>query len=243
VTTPFQYIDYRKEGLLALIFFNRPPVRNAYNTVMRDDLYQVLNAVRDDPEVRAIVLAGRGPDFCAGADLTEFGTAPSMPIARRVRWERDLWGLFLGLDKPLVAAIQGHCIGSGLEMALLCDLRIAAEDATFAMPEVRLGLIAAAGGTQTLPRTLGPGRALEMLMTGREVKAQEALEWGLVTRVVPTQRLEEKTREVATRLALLDPAAMAALKIALSHGPDLSLAQALELEDRLAQRLLQASPS
>jgi len=243
VTTNFQSVDYGKEGPLALIHLNRPRVRNAYNTVMRDDLYQVLEAVRDDPEVRALVLAGRGPDFCAGADLTEFGTAPSMTAARRVRWERDLWGLFLGLDKPMVAAIQGHCIGSGLEMALLCDLRIAAEDATFAMPEVRLGLIAAAGGTQTLPRTLGPGRAQEMLLTGREVKAQEALEWGLVTRVVPTQRLEEEAREVAAALAALDPAAVAALKMALSHGPDLTLTQALDLEDRLAQRLLQARPS
>ena len=145
---PFQTIIYNKRGPVAEIQLNRPHVHNAFNTAMRDGLYQALEAARDDSDVGALLLSGMGNSFCAGADLTEFGSAPSIVAAREARWSRDLWGLFLDLDKPLVAAIHGHCIGSGLEMALLCDLRIASTDASFKMPEANLGLIPAAGGTQ-----------------------------------------------------------------------------------------------
>ena len=135
---------------------NRPRVMNAYNVLMRDELFVTLEAVRDDPDVRVAVISGAGERaFCAGADLTEFGTAPSQAVARQVRWERDIWGLFLALGKPLVAAMRGYVIGSGVEIACLCDIRIAADDAQFAMPEVALGMIPAAGGTQTLRRVDG----------------------------------------------------------------------------------------
>ena len=153
---------------------NRPHVRNAYNTTMRDDLYQALSAVRDDPEVRVAVLSGEGPAFCAGADLSEFGTAPSLAVARQVRWRRDVWGLFLSVPKPMVASIHGYCLGSGVEMALLCDIRIADQDALFGLPEASLGLIPAAGGVVTLPRTVGSGTALDLLLTRRRITASEA---------------------------------------------------------------------
>ena len=132
---------------MARLTLNRPRRLNAYNVAMRDELYALLEAVRDDPEVRAVVLSGAGERaFCAGADLSEFGTAPSQVVARAVRWERDVWGLFLAIDKPIVAALHGYVIGSGVEMACLCDLRVASEDATFAMPETALGMAPAAGG-------------------------------------------------------------------------------------------------
>ncbi len=234
---PFQTIEYLKEGPVAWLWLNRPRVRNAYNTVMRDELYQVLQAVRDDPEVRAAVLAGRGPSFCAGADLTEFGTTPSQAIARQVRWQRDVWGLFLTCPKPLVAAIHGHCIGSGVEMALLCDIRMAAESASFAMPEVSLGLIPAAGGTQTLPRSIGMGRSLELLLAGRRLDAAEALEQGLVSRVVPDSDLNDEARLLADALSRLDPALVRLAKRAVRQGAELPLAQGLELEERLVLQL------
>ena len=161
----FETIVYEKRGAVAHVVLNRPRIVNVYNMQMRDDLYQVLEAVRDDPDVRVMVLRGAGDrGFCAGADLTEFGTAPSQVTARRVRWERDVWGLFLGIRKPSIAALHGFVLGSGVEMALLCDIRIAAEDAVFGMPEVALGMMPAAGGTQTLPRVLGPGRAMDLPM-------------------------------------------------------------------------------
>ena len=152
---------YTKQDAVALIVLNRPEVINAFNMQMRDDLYATLEAAVDDPDVRAIVVSGSGDrGFCVGADLTEFGTAPSQVVARDVRWERDLWGLFLAVRKPLVAALHGHVIGSGVEIACLCDIRIAADDAVFRMPETALGMVPAAGGTQTLPRVVGRGRAL-----------------------------------------------------------------------------------
>ncbi|MDO8751283.1 MAG: enoyl-CoA hydratase/isomerase family protein, partial [Dehalococcoidia bacterium] len=156
--TQFQTLIYEKQGSLAMLTLNRPEVLNAYNVAMRDEMYEALEAIRDDPEVRAAILCGAGERaFCAGADLTEFGTAPSQAIARQVRWERDVWGLFVSLDIPLVAAVHGFVLGSGLEMALLCDIRIAAEDAIFGLPETSLGMLPAAGGTQTLPRVIGTG--------------------------------------------------------------------------------------
>ena len=147
---------------MAHISLDRPDVLNAFNVQMRDDLSQALSAVHDDSDVRALLVTGQGRAFCAGADLTEFGTAPSQTVARRVRWERDVWGQLLEVPAPVVAAVHGYCIGSGIEIALLCDIRIGAEGAVFAMPEVQLGMIPAAGGTQTVPedRRLVPGPGL-----------------------------------------------------------------------------------
>ena len=180
---------YEKCGGVARLTLNRPRRLNAYNVAMRDELYSLLEAVRDDPEVRAVALGGAGERaFCAGADLSEFGTAPSQVVARAVRWERDVWGLFLDIDKPIVAALHGYVIGSGVEMACLCDLRVASEDATFAMPETALGMAPAAGGSQTLPRVVGRGPALEMLLAGRRLSAAEAYRAGLAHRVVSRGR-------------------------------------------------------
>ncbi len=230
----FQTIIYRKSQGIAHISLNRPRVLNAYNMEMRDELYQVLEAVRDDPEVGVAVLTGEGRAFCAGADLTEFGTAPSLTIAREVRWERDIWGTFLSIPKPLIAAIHGYCLGSGVEMALLCDIRIATEDAVFGMPEVSLGMIPAAGGTQTLPRFLGISKALELLLTRRRLRASEALELDLVTGVVVREALDSEVEATAQHLLSMNQRAVRAAKEAVWKGMELPLEAALELEARLA---------
>ena len=230
---PFETLIYEKKGAVAHISLDRPCVLNAYSVQMRDDFSQALAAVADDPEVRSLLITGEGRGFCAGADLTEFGTAPSQVIARRVRWERDVWGQLIDLEKPVVCALHGYCIGSGLEIALLCDLRISAEDTLFAMPEVRLGMIPAAGGTQTLPRNAGPSQALDLLLTGRRFTAGEALGMGLVTRVCPPESLRHEAWQLASSLAEADACAASLLKRALREGADLPLADALELEHRL----------
>ena len=234
----FHTIVYEKEGALARVSFNRPRHLNAYNMEMRDELYQVLTAISDDPEVRVVLLRGEGRAFCAGADLTEFGTAPSLAIAREVRWERDVWRAFLDVPVPMIAAIHGYCLGSGVEMALLCDLRIAAADAVFGMPEVGLGMIPAAGGTQTLARYLGIPHALDLLLTRRRIDADEARRVGLVSRVVPRARLETEAETVAEGLLSHDRDAVVAAKEAVVRGADLSLSGALELEARLAARVM-----
>lgn len=230
-------ILYDKIGAVAHIVLNRPRVMNAYNMQMRDELFLTLEAVRDDPDVRVAVVSGAGERaFCAGADLTEFGTAPSQVIARQVRWERDIWGLFLSIRKPLVAAMRGYVIGSGVEIACLCDIRIAADDVQFAMPEVALGMIPAAGGTQTLRRIIGAGKALELTLTNSRIGADEARRSGLVHSVVPANALIQEADTAAQRLAALDPNALALAKRAILDGMDMPLATGLELERRLAAR-------
>ena len=229
----FRTIVYESAGGTAHVSLNRPEVLNAFNVEMRDELCQVLAAIKDDPDVGAAIFTGVGRAFCAGADLTEFGTAPSLAIARRVRWERDIWGAFRDLPVPLIAAVHGYCLGSGLEIALLCDIRIAAGDAVFGMPEAGLGLIPAAGGTQTLPRTMGISKALEMLLTRRRIEASEALELGLVGRVVERKFLGSEAEATARYLVSLDQGALRAVKRAMWEGADMPLDRALALESRL----------
>jgi len=198
----FEVIIYEKRNDIGYVTLNRPQALNAYNIQMRDELYQVLGAIKDDSEVRVVVFAGAGERaFCAGADLTEFLTAPSPVIARQVRWERDVWGLFLSIDKPFIAALHGYVLGDGIEIALCCDIQLASEDAQFGMPEPGLGIIPAAGGTQTLPRTISKAKALEILLTGRWINAEEALRLKLVNQVIPRKELLPRAEEMANKIA------------------------------------------
>jgi enoyl-CoA hydratase/carnithine racemase len=233
----FETVVYEKRQSVAWLTLNRPAVLNAYNLRMRDELFELLAAVRDDDEVGALVLRGAGRAFCAGADLTEFGTAPSPTAARRIRFARDVWALLAGLPVPTVAALHGFAFGSGLELALFCDLRLAAEGTRIGLPEVRLGFIPAAGGTQTLSRACGLSKALELLLTGRSVEADEALRLGLVSRVVPAERLETEADALARDLANLDRRAAQAVRRAVVEGADLPLEQGIRLEAALAASL------
>jgi enoyl-CoA hydratase/carnithine racemase len=234
----FKTLIYEKKDSIAYVTLNRPQVLNIYNIQMRDDLYEVLSAIKDDSEVRVAIFKGAGEKaFCAGADLSEFLTAPSPIIARQVRFERDVWGLFLSIPQPLIAALHGYVLGSGIEIALCCDIRIASQDARFGLPEVGLGIIPAAGGTQTLPRTIGRARALEMLLTNHWVSSEEAYNIGLVNKVVPRDRLIETAEEMARKIASYDPIAVRNAKQAVVRGLDLPLPQGLDLERRLASEL------
>lgn len=237
--SPESTVVYEKrEGGVAVLTLNRPSALNAFNVQMRDEIYEALTAVRDDDEVRGLLVRGAGERaFCAGADLTEFGSAPSQVIARSIRWERDVWGLWLSITKPMVAAIHGYCLGSGIEIASVCDVRIAADDAVFGMPEVGLGLIPAAGGTQLLPRLLGQGRALDLLLTGNRFTASDALGYGLVSEVVSRDILERRALDTLHTMLGAPSEALAAAKRVVSEGLDLSLSDALALERRIGMTL------
>jgi enoyl-CoA hydratase len=233
----FDTLLYEKRDGIAYVTLNRPQFLNAYNMQMRDDLAEVLSAIRDDDEVRVALFRGAGEKaFCAGADLKEFLTAPSPVVARQIRFDRDVWGLFLSVPQPLIAALHGYVLGSGIEMALCCDLRIASDDARFGLPEVGLGIIPAAGGTQTLPRTVGRGYALEMLLTGRWIDAGKAWQIKLVNRVVPKKLLRKTVKKIAARIAARDPHVMRCAKRAVVQGLDLPLAEGFDLERILASR-------
>jgi enoyl-CoA hydratase/carnithine racemase len=235
MSSNFETILLDKADGLATITLNQPHALNAYNVQMRDEMWQALEAVRDDPEVRVVILRGAGERaFCAGADLTEFGTAPSQAVARQVRFERGVWELWLAIDKPFIAALHGHVLGSGLEMAALCDLRLAAGDAVFGLPETALGMLPAAAGTQTIPRLIGVSEALGLMLTNGRVDANEALRLGLVHRVVPGDRLDAETTALAHRLLDQPRHLLPLMKRAVRRGMDLPLHQGLALEERLA---------
>jgi len=232
----FETVIYEKDDRgIASITLNRPKALNAFSVRMRDDLFEVLSAIKIDDDVRVVLFRGAGEKaFCAGADLTEFLTAPSAVKARHIRAVRDLWGLFLSIPQPLIAAMHGYVIGSGVEIALFCDLRIASEDVVFGMPEVSLGILPAAGGTQTLPRILGQGRSLDMLLTGRRLRGKEAFEAGLVSRLVPGEQLMEAAEEDALKIASYDPVVVRNAKQSVVKGLDMTLDQGLDLEQKLA---------
>lgn len=231
----FETIIYKKQDGVARVTLNRPQVLNRYNIKMRDELYEVLSAVRDDSDVQVVIFNGAGEKaFCVGADLTEFGTAPSPVIARQVRWERDVWGLLDSLKQPLIAALHGYVLGSGVEIALFCDIRIASIDAVFGMPEVALGMIPAAGGSQTLPRTIGIGKALQLLLNCEYIDSEEALRIGLINRVVSREELLSVAEAVAKDIKANNSVAVRHVKEAVKRGRDLPLGQGLALERRLA---------
>ena len=219
---------------VGVVTLTHPPL-NIYDLAMREELIEVFTAVRDHPDARVLVLAAEGRHFSAGADLSEFGTAESIFEARRIRWWRDPWKPLIESPKPSVAALHGYALGAGLEMALLCDLRVAATDTQLGLPETKLGMLPSAGGSQTLARLVGPGRALPIVLSGRTYGADEAMRLGLVNQVVPDA--DAAARALAGELAQLDPAALAAAKRALRAAADLPLPQGLALERRLARAL------
>lgn len=240
----FETIVYEKPGAgdIARVTLNRPQVLNVYNIKMRDELYEVLGAIGRDAEIRAVIFQGAGERaFCAGADLTEFLTAPPPVFARLARWRRDVWGRFLSLPQPLIAAMHGFVLGSGLEIALCCDLRIASEEAQFGLPEMGLGIIPAAGATQTLPRAIGSARALHMLLTSDLLDAHQAQRLGLVNQVVPKAELSTTAERLARQIVSLPEPAVRAAKEAVRRGRELRLAEGLEMERRLGLRLLSRS--
>jgi enoyl-CoA hydratase/carnithine racemase len=236
---PFQTVIYDKQGEVAWLTLNRPDVLNAVNLQMRDELWTIMEAARDDPDLRVLIIKGAGERaFSAGADISEFGTAPSVVEARRARRERDLWGLMLSLPLSLVAAIHGFALGAGCEMSMCCDFRVASDDARFGLPEVSLGYIPSAGGTQLLPRTISPGVAMGMVLSGDAIDASEALRLGLVQRVVPRERLYPQAEALAHALAARPAEALRWAREAALQGLDMPLEQGLALEERLASRAL-----
>ncbi len=228
-------IDYDVRDGVARVMLNRPTVYNALNLEMRDELWLAFDAIELDPDVGVVIFHGAGDRaFSSGADISDFGTSPSYEASRRARLDRDLWDRMRRCPKPLIAAIQGYALGAGWELSMLCDFRIASEDARLGLPETTLGYIPTAGGSQTLPRTVGRGVALDMILSAEPISAARALECGLVQRVVPHDKLLPAAKAIAHRLLSMPQPALRHAKRALVEGADLPLAAALALEARLA---------
>ena len=235
----FETIIYEKKGGIGYVTLNRPQALNAVNIKMRDELYEVLPAIEDDPEVMVGIFKGAGDrGFSAGADITEFGTTPSQAIARQVRWERDLWGQFLGVSKPLIAAIHGFALGAGVEMSMCCDIRIASDDARFGLPEVGIGMVPTAGGSQTMPRLVPLGMCTAPILTGEIINAAEALRIGLINRIVTRANLLPAAEDMARKIMSRSQTAVRYAKQAINRGLDLRLEQGLEMERELHAMVL-----
>ena len=198
---------------------------------MRDELYEVLTAINLDYDIKGILLKGNGlKGFCGGADLTEFGTAPSQYIARNIRKERDLWEVFMTLPVPIVCVLHGYTFGSGVEIAMLCDIRIATKDTIIGLPETGLGIIPAAGGTQTIPRKIGLGHALDLLLLGSHVEVDKSLEIGLIDYNIEENYIMEFAYSLLDGLCRNPKELNTLTKSIISQGLELSLTKGLDLE-------------
>jgi enoyl-CoA hydratase/carnithine racemase len=223
---------------VALVRIHRPEFRNALNSVVRQQLADLFTELGRDSTVRAIVLTGGDSCFVAGADIREFASAD--PIEMYQRHTELLWDAIGSCPKPVIAAVNGFALGGGCELAMHCDIIVAGESACFGQPEVKLGLMPGAGGTQRLVRAVGKFQAMRIALTGCMVKAPEALAIGLISELVSDDQTIARAMELATQIAALPPLAVAQIKEVMLAGADLPLQGALALE-RKAFQLLFAS--
>jgi enoyl-CoA hydratase/carnithine racemase len=221
------------EDGVAVVTLNRPAVMNALNMQLREELMALCHDLDADPAVSAAIFTGAGDKaFCAGADLKERGSRSTEGMYDERRFQRAKWvGAIAGMAKPTIAAINGYCLGGGLELALQCDLRIAAEEAQFGLPEVTLGFLPGAGGTQRLPRLIGLQRAKEMILTGKRIDAAEAERLGIVLRVVPRAQLMTAALELARAIAKNPRIAVIQAKVALNASQETMLSGGLQAEN------------
>src|SRR5580658_8800935 len=224
---------FEKKGPVAYVTINRPERLNACDFETYALLTEIWSEFRDDRQLRVAIFTGAGERaFCAGSDIK------SNYVERRgVEGARTPYQVMLELTKPIIAAINGHANGGGLEQALACDIRVAAEHAQFGLGEVRLGWLPGGGGTQRLPRLIPLGRALEMLYTGKRIDAQEALRIGLADYVVPMPQLISRCEEIASEICKSAPLAVEGIKQAALRGLDMPLAEGLKLEQNRYQSL------
>jgi len=224
------YVRLEKDGPVGVIVFDRPPA-NAYNLELLKDLDVVVEQIRDDAEVKTVVLRGNARFFSAGADIKAFTGMRAEEMTRFALFGHETVCKLERLPQIVIAAIEGHAMGGGLEMALACDFRFMARGAArLAVPEVKIAAVPNMGGTQRLPRLIGKTRALEMLITGKQVDAEEALAMGLVDRVYDPEELMPKTLEFARQLAEGPTLTIAMIKKCVQEGLETSLAAGLALE-------------
>ena len=226
----YETIILDKKERIATITLNRPPM-NPLNRQMYEELGQVAEELNADPEVKAVIITGAGEKaFTAGLDVKEVEGKSVTEMRDFCAYSRDASARVAAIEKPVIAAINGLALGGGLELALCCDLRIATEGVRFGQTEINLGLIPGGGATQRLPRLIGAARAKELLFTGEMFDAQTALEMGLVSKVVPPDKLMEEVVTLATTIAAKPAVALKMIKLAVDHGSNMDLNSSLIYE-------------
>jgi enoyl-CoA hydratase len=226
----YETITVEKRGKVAMLTINRPDKLNALNSSVHREGVAALTELRSDDSVRVLVITGSGEkSFIAGADISEF--AGQTPVTQRDLFHQP--SLFNSLDnfpKPVIAMINGFCLGGGNELALACDLRICSPNAKFSQPEINLGIIPGGGGTQRLTRLIGEGRAMEIILSGDMIDAETALQFGLVNHIHPAAELEERTMEIAAKIAEKAPIALQLCKEAVKFASRSNLDEGLRRE-------------
>lgn len=222
-----------KRGRVALVTVNRPDKMNALNVKTREEIIAVFKELGEDKDIRVVVITGAGEKaFIAGADIGEFSGKTALE-QREIMQRSRAFDAMEDFPKPVIAMINGYALGGGCELALACDIRIASAKAKLGQPEVKLGLIPGGGGTQRLARAIGEGKAMELILTGDMVDAEEALRLGLVNQVVAPENLEDRAMELANKIAEMSPIALAMAKKSVKNAARLDLAAGLEAESNL----------
>ncbi len=216
-------------GAVALLTIDRPDALNALSFALIAELVDALRVLDADPACRCAVLTGAGSRaFAAGADIRELASQTPDSLAAGHAFDR--WDELAGIGLPIIAAVRGYALGGGCELAMACDLIVAGEDAQFGQPEINLGVIPGAGGTQRLTRAIGKARAMALILTGRSIGAREAEAWGLVSLVVPAEETLDRALELAGRIAAMPPVAVRAAKAMVNRAAETSLADGLAAE-------------
>jgi enoyl-CoA hydratase/carnithine racemase len=223
---------------IATVAFNRPDMLNACNMQVLEEITNVFDMLSDREDVWCAVLKGNGRAFCVGADQKERPGMTLDAIRRRRRIAPIAFGSMRNFPHPVIAQVHGYALGGGLEMALMCDMIVAAEGTVMGLIETVRASIPAGGGTQLLPRLIGPARAKELIFTGRKFKAEEALAWGMLNYVVPEDRLEARTLELAREITAAAPVSCTQAKRAINSGMDTDFATGVQIEAALYERIL-----
>ena len=230
----FDNLLLERAGAIATVTINRPKVLNALNTQTLDELRRVVLDLKQDDAVRVVILTGAGEKaFVAGADINELAVQTPVTGREHALSGQHVFDLLENLGKPVIAAINGFALGGGCELAMACTLRLAADTARLGQPEISLGLIPGYAGTQRLPRLVGKGKAMELILTGAPIAADEAQRIGLVNRVVPAAELMKAAKELAAQLAKSAPIAMRYIINAVNKGVEMPFAEACQYEATL----------
>ena len=224
----YQNILVSKEAGYAVVQFNRPDVLNAINIKLMEELVDALEALDQDNDVRCIVLTGNEKAFAAGADIKEMADASAVEMLIRDQFAR--WDKIRKVKKPIIAAVSGFALGGGCELMMTCDIVIASETAKIGQPEINIGVMPGAGGTQRLTRAVGKAKAMEIVLTGRMISAEEALKWGLINKVVPVEYFLQEAKEMAKEIASKPPVAVRLAKEAVLKAFDTTIEGGLEFE-------------
>lgn len=232
MTFDYKFVLFEKIEKVGIITLNRPQARNALCNILMMELNNILEKCETDPEIHCLILMGSEKAFAAGADIKEIQNR-TFNEAYTEDFISKNWEKITACRKPIIAAVSGYALGGGCEIALMCDFIIASDTAQFSQPEVTLGTIPGAGGTQRLPRAIGKSKAMDLCLTGRMMNAEEAERAGLVSRIVPEVHLREEALKVAQKIASFSVPILMMIKEAVSHAFEAPLAEGLKFERRL----------